>query len=55
MITHFTYSFALQEVQQVFQVYGITVDPRHLLLIADYMTFDGSFKYFYHIDLTKLL
>lgn len=28
----------------MFQVYGITVDPRHLLLIADYMTFDGSFK-----------
>lgn len=33
-----------QEVQTVFQVYGITVDPRHLLLIADYMTFDGTFK-----------
>lgn len=33
-----------QEVQQVFQVYGITVDPRHLLLISDYMTFDGTFK-----------
>lgn len=28
----------------MFKVYGITVDPRHLLLIADYMTFDGSFK-----------
>lgn len=28
----------------MFQVYGITVDPRHLLLIADYMTFDGTFK-----------
>lgn len=37
-------SFPLQEVQQVFQVYGITVDPRHLLLISDYMTFDGTFK-----------
>lgn len=36
--------FRLQEVQQVFGVYGITVDPRHLLLIADYMTFDGTFK-----------
>lgn len=30
--------------QNVFKVYGITVDPRHLLLIADYMTFDGTFK-----------
>lgn len=27
-----------------FQVYGINVDPRHLLLIADYMTFDGTYK-----------
>lgn len=34
----------VKEVQTVFQVYGITVDPRHLLLIADYMTFDGTFK-----------
>jgi len=32
------------EVQNVFKVYGITVDPRHLSLIADYMTFDGTFK-----------
>lgn len=30
--------------QNVFKVYGITVDARHLLLIADYMTFDGTFK-----------
>lgn len=28
----------VRELQAVFQVYGITVDPRHLLLIADYMT-----------------
>lgn len=34
----------LQEIQDVFKVYGITVDPRHLLLIADYMTFNGSFE-----------
>lgn len=34
----------VKEVQNVFKVYGITVDPRHLLLIADYMTFDGTFK-----------
>lgn len=32
------------EVQNVFKVYGITVDPRHLSLISDYMTFDGTFK-----------
>jgi DNA-directed RNA polymerase I subunit RPA1 len=34
----------VKEVQNVFKVYGIVVDPRHLLLIADYMTFDGTFK-----------
>lgn len=34
----------VQEVQNVFKVYGIAVDPRHLSLIADYMTFDGTFK-----------
>lgn len=25
-------------------MYGITVDPRHLLLIADYMTYDGTYQ-----------
>lgn len=34
----------LQEVSRVFQVYGISVDYRHLSLIADYMTYSGSFK-----------
>ncbi|KAG5680123.1 hypothetical protein PVAND_009648 [Polypedilum vanderplanki] len=34
----------VKEVQNVFRVYGITVDPRHLSLIADYMTFDGTIK-----------
>lgn len=34
----------VKEVQNVFKVYGITVDPRHLILIADYMTFDGTFQ-----------
>lgn len=34
----------VKEVQNVFKVYGITVDPRHLSLISDYMTFDGTFK-----------
>ncbi|XP_053205787.1 DNA-directed RNA polymerase I subunit RPA1-like [Panonychus citri] len=32
------------EIANVFSVYGIEVDPRHLSLIADYMTFDGSIK-----------
>ncbi|KAI4482207.1 hypothetical protein M0804_008758 [Polistes exclamans] len=34
----------IREVKDVFKMYGITVDFRHLSLIADYMTFDGSFK-----------
>lgn len=28
----------------MFKVYGITVDPRHLALIADYMTYNGTFE-----------
>eukprot|EP00163_Fabomonas_tropica_P030503 TRINITY_DN690_c0_g1_i4.p1 TRINITY_DN690_c0_g1~~TRINITY_DN690_c0_g1_i4.p1 ORF type:complete len:1694 (+),score=564.87 TRINITY_DN690_c0_g1_i4:426-5507(+) len=35
-----------KEVSSVFGVYGISVDPRHLSLIADYMTFEGGYKPF---------
>lgn len=34
----------VKEITDVFKVYGITVDPRHLLLIADYMTYDGMYQ-----------
>ncbi|KAK9309722.1 hypothetical protein QLX08_000714 [Tetragonisca angustula] len=34
----------IREVRDVFKMYGITVDSRHLSLIADYMTFDGRFQ-----------
>ena len=34
----------VKEVKDVFKMYGITVDTRHLSLIADYMTFDGRFQ-----------
>ncbi|XP_003705866.1 RNA polymerase I subunit RpI1 [Megachile rotundata] len=34
----------MKEVKDVFKMYGITVDIRHLSLIADYMTFDGTFQ-----------
>ncbi|XP_051174534.1 DNA-directed RNA polymerase I subunit RPA1 [Leptopilina boulardi] len=34
----------VKEVKDVFKMYGITVDTRHLSLIADYMTFDGSYQ-----------
>lgn len=30
----------------MFKVYGIIIDPRHLLLIADYMTFNGKYEPF---------
>lgn len=36
----------VSEVQNVFNVYGIQVNPRHLMLIADYMTCDGTIKSF---------
>jgi len=36
----------VQEVKNVFGVYGIDVDVRHLNLIADYMTIDGTCKPF---------
>lgn len=36
----------ISEIQNVFAVYGITVNYRHLSLIADYMTFEGSYKPF---------
>lgn len=35
-----------KEIAGVFGVYGISVDPRHLSLIADYMTFEGGYKPF---------
>ncbi|XP_063826212.1 DNA-directed RNA polymerase I subunit RPA1 [Ostrinia nubilalis] len=34
----------IKEIQNVFNVYGIIVDPRHLSLVADYMTFNGVFE-----------
>ncbi|XP_004642855.1 DNA-directed RNA polymerase I subunit RPA1 [Octodon degus] len=33
-----------KEIKDVFAVYGITVDPRHLSLVADYMCFEGVYK-----------
>lgn len=32
------------QIRSVFAVYGICVDPRHLSLIADFMTYDGGYK-----------
>ncbi|XP_006900430.1 PREDICTED: DNA-directed RNA polymerase I subunit RPA1 [Elephantulus edwardii] len=33
-----------KEIKDVFAVYGITIDPRHLSLVADYMCFEGVYK-----------
>jgi len=35
----------------VFALYNITVDRRHLSLIADYMTFEGRYKPFHRLSL----
>jgi len=37
-------SCIVHEIASVFGVYGISVDPRHLGLIADYMTHEGGYK-----------
>ena len=34
----------VREITNVFSVYGIAVDPRHLSLVSDYMTFEGVYK-----------
>jgi DNA-directed RNA polymerase I subunit RPA1 len=34
----------VEEIGNVFASYGIAVNPRHLTLIADYMTFDGTYR-----------
>ena len=41
----------LREICTVFKPYGIDVDKRHLTLIADYMTFDGTYKPFNRIGI----
>jgi DNA-directed RNA polymerase I subunit RPA1 len=33
----------VSEIKSVFGVYGIKVDPRHLALIADFMTHEGGY------------
>ncbi|XP_069779754.1 DNA-directed RNA polymerase I subunit RPA1 isoform X4 [Narcine bancroftii] len=40
-----------KEIKDVFAVYGIQVDQRHLSLVADYMCFDGSYKPFNRIGI----
>ena len=41
----------VKEIVNVFKAYGIDVDKRHLNLVADYMTFDGSYRPFNRIGI----
>ena len=41
----------VREIVSVFSAYGITIDPRHLTLVGDYMTFDGAYKPFNRIGI----
>ncbi|XP_044762771.1 DNA-directed RNA polymerase I subunit RPA1 [Coccinella septempunctata] len=34
----------VKEIQDVFEVYGISIDPRHLMLISEFMTAKGMFE-----------
>jgi DNA-directed RNA polymerase I subunit RPA1 len=36
----------VEQVTAVFSVYGIHIDPRHLGLVADYMTYEGGYRPF---------
>ncbi len=41
----------VKEIVGVFKAYGIHINPRHLSLIADYMTFDGTYRPFNRIGI----
>ncbi|KAJ3120697.1 hypothetical protein HK100_012688 [Physocladia obscura] len=43
----------MSEIGAVFGVYGISVDRRHLSLIADYMTYEGGYKAFNRIGMNS--
>lgn len=43
----------IREISGVFQVYGISVDLRHLMLIADYMTFNGAIRPFNRVGISE--
>ena len=44
----------IQEIQNVFATYGVTVDRRHLDLIGDYMTYEGKCRPFNRMGTHKL-
>ena len=44
----------VDQIRSVFGVYGIEVDPRHLSLIADYMTYEGGYKAMNRIGMEEM-
>jgi DNA-directed RNA polymerase I subunit RPA1 len=42
------------QVRGMFAVYGTAVDPRHLFLIADFMTYDGEYKPMIQIEMADI-
>lgn len=43
----------VREIKNVFEVYGINIDYRHLSLIADYMTHNGEYRPFTRIGMEE--
>jgi len=51
MIALLTVIIFPQEMTDVFKAYGIVIDQRHLTLIADFMTFSGTYRPFNRIGI----
>jgi len=43
----------VKEIRNVFGVYGIAVDYRHLSLLADFMTYNGEYRPFNRIGMEE--
>lgn len=43
----------MNQIREVFKPYGISVDYRHLSLIADFMTFQGQYRPFNRIGMEE--
>jgi DNA-directed RNA polymerase I subunit RPA1 len=44
----------VEQIRSVFGAYGIEVNPRHLTLIADYMTYEGGYKAMNRIGMEEM-
>ncbi|CAK8697936.1 unnamed protein product [Clavelina lepadiformis] len=45
----------VKEIANVFAVYGIEVDPRHLSLVGDYMCYEGEYKPFNRVAIESCI